>query len=386
MLLPSLVQKLTAICLAARTRCPHCLLQALLSLSSRLVSLLLFSSHSLLLLLLQSQCAYVFTKRARLDQLSQAYNHPTAAGAILNNLHSLNPEEIFINMPEYLIEHYMHSVSFACVATNPITAAAVPFINAPQLLFVDNMKRNGYVGKLCGSWLDILATIPHIFRLGSIVYRHKLGISNIEDAPGVYLNFGDIEDRLMASAAHKGGERTDIIDKVAVLFKIAAMLYLWSLLDEPLLQDHDAVTLDEDAMIPAGVTDSIGQDEARRQRDKEISEQIIRQAEGILPTIMLEDNFNLALCWPMLIIGCFTKDKGTEKFIEKRLIAIAEGFGVGNSLETLFILKHVWSLPMDKRSPWKIWQYIQDSRCRECTCPKCIPLLFESKKTKGVTF
>lgn len=280
----------------------------------------------------------------------------------------------------------MHTVSFACVATNPITAAAVPFINAPQLLFVDNMTRKGYVGKLCGSWLDILATIPHIFRLGSIVYRHKLGISNIEDAPGVYLNFGDIEDRLMASAAHKGGERTDIIDKVAVLFKIAAMLYLWSLLDEPLLQDHDAVTLDEDAMIPAGVTDSIGQDEARRQRDKEISEQIIRQAEGILPTIMLEDNFNLALCWPMLIIGCFTKDKGTEKFIEKRLIAIAEGFGVGNSLETLFILKHVWSLPMDKRSPLKIWQYIQDSRCRECTCPKCIPLLFESKKTKGVTF
>lgn len=279
-------------------------------------------------------------------------------------------------MPEYLIEYYMHTVSFACVATNPITAAGVPFISAPQLLFVDNLAAKGYLGKLCGSWLDILATIPHIFRLGAILYRHKLGTSAFQDAPDEFLSFGGIEDRLMVSAPCGEGEPINIIDKIAVLFKIAALLYLWSLLDEPLLRDEDFECRDEDAGIQDEDLECEDQNEWRQKMHKVTMKSIRLQAERMLPTIPLEDNFNLALCWPMLIIGCFTKDKRTEEFIEQRLIAIANRFGVGNPLETLFVLKYVWNLPMNKRSPWMIWQYVQNSKCRECTCPKCIPCLF----------
>ncbi|PTB45268.1 hypothetical protein M441DRAFT_23514 [Trichoderma asperellum CBS 433.97] len=315
-------------------------------------------------------------ERARVDKLSQAYNHPTAAKAILNRLHSLDSEEIFINMPECLIEYYMHTVSFACIAANPITAAGVPFITAPQLLFVDSLAAKGYLGKLCGSWLDILATIPHIFRLGAIMYRRKLGTSTFQDASGDFLNFGDIEDRLMASAPCSNGDPIHTIDKIAFLFKIAALLYLWSLLDEPLLQDQGIECYDEDAELQDEDFECDDQNEWRQKMHKVTMKSMLKQAERILPTIPVEDNLNLALCWPMLIMGCFTKNKDTEKFIEQRLIAIVNQFGVGNPLETLFVSKYLWNIPVNRRSPWMIWHYIQNSRCRECTCPKCIPFLF----------
>lgn len=324
----------------------------------------------------KSQTANLITQRARLDKLSQAYNHPIAAKAILNNLHRLDSEEIFVNMPKYLIEYYMHTVSFACVAASPITAAGVPFISAQQLSFVDSLAADGYIGKLCGSWLDILATIPHIFRLGAIMYRRKLGTSTFQDAPDEFLDFDGIEDRLMGSALYGPGNPTHTYQKIAIIFKIAAVLYLWSLFDAPLLHHPDAVTVDEDANLQDGNYEFENADERRQKMHKVIMKQILRQAEFLLPTVPLEDNLNLALCWPMLILGCFTKEKETKEFIEQRLIAITNQSGVGNSLETLFILKHVWSLPMSKRSPWMIWQYIQDSRCRECTCPQCTPFLF----------
>lgn len=319
----------------------------------------------------------LFSQRARLDSLSQAYDHPTAAKAILTNLHRLDSEEIFINMPEYLIEYYMHTVSFACVAASPITATGVPFISAPQLSLVDELAAEGYVGKLCGSWLDILATIPHIFRLGAIMYRRKLGTSTFEDASDEFLDFFEIETRLQASALCENGRSPiEMWEKVALLFKITATLYLWSLLDEPLLRNPDVVPIDEDAELQPEDWEFNDPDERRQRLHKVFMKQIIGHAERLLPTIKLETDFNLALCWPMLILGCFTKDKGTQKFIEQRLIAIVNQSGVGNSLETLFLLKHVWGLPMSERSPWKIWQYVQDSRCRACTCPRCTPFLF----------
>ncbi|GFP53160.1 hypothetical protein TASIC1_0002034400 [Trichoderma asperellum] len=285
-------------------------------------------------------------ERARVDKLSQAYNHPTAAKAILNSLHSLDSEAIFINMPECLIEYYMHTVSFACVAANPITAAGVPFITAPQLLFVDSLAAKGYLGKLCGSWLDILATIPHIFRLGAIMYCRKLGTSTFQDASDEFLNFGDIEARLMVSAPCGNGDPIYTIDKIAFLFKIAALLYLWSLLDEPLLQDQDIESFDEDAELQDEDFECDDQNEWRQKMHKVTMKSMLKQAERILPTIPLGDNLNLALSWPMLIMGCFTKNNDTEKFIEQRLIAIANRFGVGNPLETLFVLKYIWNIPV----------------------------------------
>ncbi|EHK42989.1 hypothetical protein TRIATDRAFT_163683, partial [Trichoderma atroviride IMI 206040] len=278
--------------------------------------------------LFMASIVVALVERARLDTLSQAYDHPTAAKAILNNLHTLSSEEIFDSMPDYLIEYYMHTVSLACVAANPITATGFPFISASQLAIVDGLVVEDYIGKLSGTWLDIMATIPHIFRLGAIMYRRKLGTSTFEDTPGEFLDFADIEDRLQASALIEDGrKRVDTWQKVALLFKIAATCYLWSLLDEPLLHNPDKL-------------------------HRVFMKQIITQADELLPTITLDSDFNLALCWPMLILGCLTKDKGTEEFIEQRLIDIADQSAVGNCLETLFVLKHVWSLPMSERSPW----------------------------------
>ncbi|KAL7919373.1 hypothetical protein ACQKWADRAFT_301550 [Trichoderma austrokoningii] len=313
-------------------------------------------------------------ERARLDKLSQAYNHSTAAKAILADLHRLNSDNVFVNMPEYLIEYYMHTVSFACVATDPSTAADIPFISLPQLSFADGVADTGYVGKLCGTWLDTLVTIPHIFRLGAIMWRRHLGTSTFQGDTKQFLDFGDIEARLGVSAQCEGQMAIYPYEKVAQLFKASAALYLWSLLDEPPLYNPDAVV--EDVDIDSEYYQCEDQDERRSMLYRPMMKSMVHQAERLLRSIPPEDSFNHALCWPMLIVGILTREKGMQAFIEQRLIGIANQSCVGNPLETLFILKHAWKLARHERTPWAIWRYVQDSRCRQCSCPRCMPFLF----------
>ncbi|KAM0260881.1 hypothetical protein ACHAQJ_002499 [Trichoderma viride] len=286
----------------------------------------------------------------RLDKVSQAYNHPTAAKAILDNLLTLPHDEICKNMPDFLLEYYIHNVSFACLAADPARAPQLPFMTQPLQDAITALVAKRYHGKLCGSWLTILAIIPLIFRLGTILHQARANPSTAY-WPNFNVEFGKVQCWLV-NFNPRSSKALDLVShSMSILFKNAAMLYLLSLLDSPHRQ------------VPVGLYKNF--------RDK-----ALLNVHRLLSYIPQDATINVALCWPLLVIGCCTPDKSLQGLIRQRLVDIAGRFGVGNALETLFILQHVWTLPLDKRSPWRISQYIENTKCWACSCPKCIPSIF----------
>ncbi|KAL6880942.1 fungal-specific transcription factor domain-containing protein [Trichoderma novae-zelandiae] len=296
------------------------------------------------------------TERARLDKRGQAHNYPTAAKSILKMLVSLPHEEICKETPPMLLEYYMHSACFACIAADVTKAESMPFMSEALANAVDDLVAQNYVGKLCGTWLPIMVLIQSTFQLGMEMRPYAGGAPDAPAAgpstgytPNHFVTFGQIQERLFNFKPHS--DRRCVSAEAATLFRNAAMLYLWSLLEWP----HAA----KEAGSYANHIESAYAD-ALRQLDR-ISE---------------ISSVNKALCWPLLIVGCFAKTSRVKAVITSRLISISGRFKVGNALETLFVLQHIWSLPFARRSPWTAHKSIRHTKCYGCVCPGCMSRLF----------
>ncbi|KAL7938250.1 fungal-specific transcription factor domain-containing protein [Trichoderma chlorosporum] len=283
------------------------------------------------------------TEKARLDKRGQGHNYPTAASSILVMLTTSPQEDICENLPSILVEYYMHTTMFACLAANVTTARGIPFVSEAFRDAVDKLASNSYQGRLCGTWLRVMVCIHSIFELG-IKMRPYINSPSGTPAPGPstgylpnhFVTFSRIQERLFAFGPALDESSTDF--QAAVLWRNAALLYLWSLLEWP------------NAPKPPGscanLTSSAYHDALQR-----------------LKEIRKEGAVNKTLCWPLLVIGCYATDKVDQIVITKRLLYIWNHFKTGNALETYYILKHIWAQPLDKRSPWLVYKSIQETKC-----------------------
>lgn len=269
---------------------------------------------------------------------------------------TLPHEEICKNLPDILIEYYMHTAAFACIAADVTTAKSIPFVSETLLDAADDLIIGNYHGKLCGSWLPILGVIQGIFHLGISMRPYVDGPSDAPSAspstgytPNHFVTFGKIQEKLFSFAPARDPSIANI--EAATLFRNAALLYLWSLLEWP----HAAKPQGSYAGYMKGAYL-----DALRQLDR-ISE---------------ISSVNRALCWPLLIIGCFATTARVRGLVASRLSNISGRFKVGNALETLLVLRHVWKLPLEKRNPWMVHKSIRETKCWGCVCKACIPQLF----------
>ncbi|KAL7791928.1 fungal-specific transcription factor domain-containing protein [Trichoderma ceciliae] len=284
------------------------------------------------------------TEMARLDKCGQAHNHSTAAKAILTNLLTFPFDDICKDLPDFLVEYYMYTASFACLSANAARAESVPFMSQTLRDMADDMYVEQYQGKLCGSWLEMLITIQDIFELGMAMRRETADPSS-GYSPNHFVDFGTIQARLFSFKPT--GLRGSVSTEAAILFRNAAMLYLWTLLESP----HVPKPQGSYSKVMRGA---------------------LYDAVRALKAIPDDSSVNKALCWPMLIVGCCTADEGIKLLISVRLHYTARLYNVGNPLETHSLLQHIWKLPSQERSPWMVWKYIQDSKFAGCTCPKCL--------------
>ncbi|PTB80211.1 hypothetical protein M440DRAFT_1325084 [Trichoderma longibrachiatum ATCC 18648] len=296
------------------------------------------------------------TERARLDKRGQAHNYPTAAKGILKTLLTLPHGEMCKQVPPVLLEYYMHAACFACVAADVTKAESVPFMSEALRDTVDDMVEAKYIGKLCGSWLQIMVVVQSIFELGMRMRPFADDASDDPTGgpstgymPNHFVTFGQIQERLFRFKPNKDPLCENV--EAATFFRDATMLYLWSLLEWP----H--------ASTPPGSYSNY-------------MESSYKDALLQLSRISEIASINKALCWPLLIVGCFAKTAKVKGIITSRLLSIAGRFKVGNALETLFLLQHVWSLPFARRNPWMVHKSIRHTRCCGCVCSDCMSRLF----------
>ncbi|KAL7916206.1 hypothetical protein GGI35DRAFT_25544 [Trichoderma velutinum] len=283
------------------------------------------------------------TEKARLDKHGQAHNYPTAAARILIMLTTCPHEEICRNLPDILVEYYMHTTMFACLTADITVAERIPFVSDTFRDTVDEMAAANYNGRLCGTWLPIMVSVQNIFTLGIAMRPYVIGPLDIPRpgpstgySPDLFVTFGRIQERLFTFEPALDETSADF--EAAVLWRNAALLYLWSLLDWP----H--------AAKPAGPY-------------AEMIHNAFRDAIGRLAEIDRDDRVNKTICWPLLIVGCYAMDKRHQSYIGSRLLDISNRFKVGNALETYFVLHHVWSQPAVRRSPWLVHKSIRATKC-----------------------
>ncbi|UKZ47526.1 hypothetical protein TrVGV298_001746 [Trichoderma virens] len=282
------------------------------------------------------------TETARLDNRGQAHNYPTAAKNILKMLTTLPHEEICKNLPDIFVEHFLHTSMFACLAADVSRAHMIPFTSPEFRTAAVDLAYSEYRGKLGGNCLPIMVFILNTFDLGMKMRPYiddsgapKPGPS-VGHQPDHYMYFGSIYELLMAF-----NPVTDMSGKdfeASIIWRNAALLYLWSLLEWPLI--------------------------TRSQRIFHINARdTFRIALRRLADTPMDSNVNKTLCWPLIVLGCHAESKEDRELIERRLIYISTHFKVGNALETLHVLRHVWTLPMARRSPWLLHKSIQETRC-----------------------
>lgn len=236
----------------------------------------------------------------------------------------------------------MHTAMFACLAADITKAETIPFVSDAFQDVVDRLVARNYNGRLCGTWLPIMVSIHNIFTLGMSMRPYVIGPLKIPRPgpsmgyqPDHFVTFGRIQERLFHFAPALSEFNPDF--EAGVLWRNAALLYLWSLLEWP----HTAK--------PAGPY-------------LEMIHNAFYETLQRLEEIEREDKVNKTICWPLLIVGCFAMERSDQHFIASRLLDISSRFKVGNALETYFVLRHVWSQPAVWRSPWLLRNSIRETQ------------------------
>ncbi|RFU72776.1 c6 transcription factor [Trichoderma arundinaceum] len=292
------------------------------------------------------------TEMARLNKYGQSLNYAPSAKSLLTSLAALSHNEIANSLPDILVEYVMHTVSFACVSTDAAKAESIPFMSEMLRTKVNDMIALGYKGNLCGIWIEVLYYIQRIFQLGMSIRGHPSGCITPNDV----VNFGVIQSALMDFSNTRNFENRGSPLEVAAagLFKNAAVLYLWSLLDEP----PNTLQTQAGGIYPNG-----------------ISNMVMLSLQALKNDIPERDPINKTLIWPLLILGCFATTPHQKSAIQDRLLAISEEFTVGNPRETLCLLTNVWKAPKDQRNPWLLWKHIRSNLHMCCNCTQCVPAL-----------
>jgi hypothetical protein len=206
--------------------------------------------------------------------------------------------------------------------------------SSPQILLCPSilaegqqLAQSGYVGSLCGCWLQILLFIPQIFNLGQQWMA--------EDSPGTVADmvttFALIQSQI--SSWEPSGSIFADVTLVGRIFREAMSLYLYTLLGGP----HSDGCSIHATTIQAAVTKAVS------------------YLEELQPTRQI----NTSLCWPIAIVGSCVIWPHQRNKIRNRLLAMAQAIGLGNIAKTSELLEYMWS--EGAMGPWEIAKAMQAS-------------------------
>lgn len=192
---------------------------------------------------------------------------------------------------------------------------------SPQLLQEgQQLVGSGYIGNLCGCWLEILLFIPRIYDLGCQWSSQHAGKTEVD----LVTTFAILQSEI--SQWEPNPNVSSDVGFVGRIFKDALLLYLLTILRSPRLDNHNV----------------------HATKIQEVVDDAMLYMEKLSPTKQI----NTSLCWPIAVVGSCAMYPQQQMSIRKRLKIMAESIGLGNITKTGDILEHMWL--HDKRGPWEI--------------------------------
>ncbi|KAK7422934.1 hypothetical protein QQZ08_009292 [Neonectria magnoliae] len=271
------------------------------------------------------------TEVARGDIHGTVFDHLSASKSLLSMLLTRPKSEVFDDLPDFLVEYYMHIAASSMISIDPHYSSQ-PLLSPDIENLARGLVERKYVGQLCGCWLELLILITQIFHLGQCMMTPVEGQSS-SPSPDSIVTFGFLQSQALAffpDAAVTAHSRL-----AGLVFKQAVLLYLWTILGTP-HQESEASS--HRALMIAAVSDAV----------------------ILLSQLPATVRVNTSLCWPLAVIGCCTTDPAIQEILRIRLRAMVDTIGLGNMRETLVLLEHVWKQPLEDISPWSLCKAMRE--------------------------
>ncbi|KAH7137484.1 fungal-specific transcription factor domain-containing protein [Dactylonectria estremocensis] len=270
-----------------------------------------------------------FTETAKGDSRGIVFNHIKGAGPLLSTLLN-HPDPIGCNLKSFIIEYYIYTASISLISMDP-AFGSTPFLSPELERQGQLLLEMGYVGQLCGGWLELLLLLPQIFRFGQRL--RQSGAEPVYPTADDFIVFSRLQMHILSFQPS-----TLLGSDVALcgdIFKQAIHLYLLT-----------ALTGSQDADGPLKLT--MGN--------------AIDQAFESLRQLSSTSRINTSLCWALGVIGSCVADEAKRNELRARLEIMFLMIGLGNIQETCTLLEHVWALPASEQSPWVIWRVMRDKQ------------------------
>ncbi|KAF5687346.1 C6 transcription factor [Fusarium denticulatum] len=190
------------------------------------------------------------TEVAKGDIHGTIFDHLTASKSLVSTLITGTQNMVYDDLPDFLIEYYMHIAATSMISIDPQ-------YNSQSLLSPDievrarNLVARKYVGQLCGCWLEILILISQIFHLGQVMSSPTVD-GEISPSPDNIVNFAFLQSQVMGFFPDPSV--TPYTRLAGLVWKQAALLYLWTVLGKPHQQPEGSF---QRALVESAVAEAV---------------------------------------------------------------------------------------------------------------------------------
>ncbi|KAF5534468.1 C6 transcription factor [Fusarium mexicanum] len=190
------------------------------------------------------------TEVAKGDIHGTIFDHLSASKSLVSTLLTGTQNMVYDDLPDFLIEYYMHIAATSMISIDPQ-------YNSQSLLSPDievrarNLVARKYVGQLCGCWLEILILISQIFHLGQVMSLPTAD-GEISPSPDNIVNFAFLQSQVMGFFPDPSV--TPYTRLAGLVWKQAALLYLWTVLGKPHQQPEGSF---QRALVESAVAEAV---------------------------------------------------------------------------------------------------------------------------------
>ncbi|KAF5989447.1 C6 transcription factor [Fusarium bulbicola] len=190
------------------------------------------------------------TEVAKGDIHGTIFDHLSASKSLVSTLLTGTQNMVYDDLPDFLIEYYMHIAATSMISIDPQ-------YNSQSLLSPDievrarNLVARKYVGQLCGCWLEILILISQIFHLGQVMSLPTAD-GEILPSPDNIVNFAFLQSQVMGFFPDPSV--TPYTRLAGLVWKQAALLYLWTVLGKPHQQPEGSF---QRALVESAVAEAV---------------------------------------------------------------------------------------------------------------------------------
>ncbi|KAK4081002.1 transcriptional regulator family: Fungal Specific TF [Trichoderma harzianum] len=271
-----------------------------------------------------------FTETARGDTNGVVFDHlqavePLSVDLITNHNHIVRDD-----LKKFIIEYYVYTVTISMISASPASRNA-PLLNPTLELEAHNLVASGYIGQLCGCWLQLLLLIPRIFEFGRRAITGGVDVDPPFPSPDDFIAFATLRAEVLSYTPNPDATKEVIL--CGYMFQQALYLYL--------------LTVFRNEATSGGLQ--------RTSIDNAVSE-AFSYLEQLPPTARI----NTSLCWVLAVVGSCTLDESRRDQLRRRLECMFQTIGLGNISSTLTLLEHIWTRPKSEQNPWAICRVMQE--------------------------